>query len=282
MRYFMPVVALLALFTITVSFSVSAMAQQELPPPLEHLRQNGVSLTYIGDAYGLQAWLARAEDGSRQTMYLTPDGRAIITGLMYDGEGYNVTERQLLDLLAVDPDALTRDPAVSPPPRLPAPAAAASAESAEYERMLAEVAETNWLEMGQQNATAPVLYMISDPNCPFCAQAWDRLRPVAEAGNIRLRIVLTGRLRDTSLAKSAGILGAEDPMAAFTRYHGPRQLAPGNVSPVGAERVAENEMFTGRYDITSTPTFIFRRADGSAHVIRGLPRDLQASILSQL
>src|SRR3546814_9595147 len=50
----------------------------------------------------------------------------------------------------------------------------------------AQAAEAAWFTVGLRDA--PVLYMVVDPQCPFCHQAWERLRPLVIAKKLQIRI----------------------------------------------------------------------------------------------
>ncbi|GAB5389293.1 MAG: hypothetical protein Alpg2KO_22610 [Alphaproteobacteria bacterium] len=64
-------------------------------PPLLTLLENGLTLIRMGDDHGFEAWMGKAENGSVQTYYITPDRQAMIAGIMYDSMGVGVTEHQI-------------------------------------------------------------------------------------------------------------------------------------------------------------------------------------------
>jgi protein-disulfide isomerase len=66
-----------------------------LPPVLAWLQQQGNKLTLIGEEAGLKGYLLESPTGKLQSVYVAPDGKHIILGLLYEQGGKNVTGVQL-------------------------------------------------------------------------------------------------------------------------------------------------------------------------------------------
>ena len=60
-------------------------------PALQYLRSRGNVLRFMGRLHGLDAYFAKAANGSIQTFYISPDGNAAIAGLMFNIQGQNIT-----------------------------------------------------------------------------------------------------------------------------------------------------------------------------------------------
>lgn len=293
---FTKIISLTAILLFSISALNTTKAQstedEAMPAALQFLADNGAELIYIGDAYGLEAWLAHSsDDNTRQTFYLTPDGDALIAGLMFDGEGKNVTQLQLQELYQRDPQAILppsqREGATPNHASIEDNLAAAnhrpSLNSDEYNlnmRIFEGAENANWFTYGDENA--PILYAILDANCPFCARAWDQLEEPVANGDVQVRVIMTGRLHETSLEKAAAILSADDPVEAFNTYHGSRAPVPRGLSPEGARKVSENEDFAHEFDLNLIPTFIYISADGTPIMRDGLPGDIKGQIIDNL
>ncbi|MBV6632814.1 MAG: thioredoxin fold domain-containing protein [Alphaproteobacteria bacterium] len=251
-------------------------------PALQYLRNRGNVLRFMGRLHGLDAYFAEAANGSIQTFYVAPDGTAAIAGLMFNTQGQNITMGQVMSLMQNDPQALaaatrlqneaqqqdaTRAP-LSP-----------QQQQAKAEAVLDAVDQTNWFRLGQPEAS--VVYMIHDPNCPWCERAMGHLAPVIAQGQIQMRIIPVGMLADTSLAKSAAIISSPNPGQAMQRYEG-RAASPPPPSTVTQDSillVRQNEQFTRDYDLEGTPHFIFRGFDGIPRIIRGMPRNMPGDLV---
>lgn len=66
-----------------------------LPPVLAWLQQQGNKLTLIGEEAGLKGYLLESPTGKLQSVYVAPDGKHVILGLLYEQGGKNVTGVQL-------------------------------------------------------------------------------------------------------------------------------------------------------------------------------------------
>lgn len=99
--------ALLAMtFLVPVSSAVAQstnpLADREdkiIPAVLLWMQQTGVKLTYLGNTGGIRGYLAESATGNMQTVYVAPDGRNAVIGLLYGSNyaesGSNLTGRQL-------------------------------------------------------------------------------------------------------------------------------------------------------------------------------------------
>lgn len=61
----------------------------------------------------------------------------------------------------------------------------------------------------------PLIVVFMDPNCIYCHLLWKALqKPVAD-GQLRVKLIPVGFLKDSSVAKAATILAAKDPAVAW-------------------------------------------------------------------
>ena len=87
-----------------------------------------------------------------------------------------------------------------------------------------------WIADGAAGEAPRVIYMFSDPNCPFCNMFWKQARPWVEAGDVQLRHVMVGMLRPDSAGKAAALLAAKDPEAALNEHEAAGRPARSNLS----------------------------------------------------
>jgi hypothetical protein len=88
----------------TLLLSGQALAQQAnpllnreglLPAAVMWLQMQGSKLTYLGEEGGVKGYLAEAPNGMTQSVYITPDGNHLITGVLFEKGGKNVTGVQI-------------------------------------------------------------------------------------------------------------------------------------------------------------------------------------------
>ncbi|HHQ43048.1 MAG TPA: thioredoxin [Chromatiales bacterium] len=148
------------------------------------------------------------------------------------------------------------------------------------ERLLAEVDDTTWFAEGTGRK---VLYVVIDPNCPYCHKLWERLRGPVERGELQVRWIIVGYLTSTSLGKAAAILQAEDPVAALRvneEDFGFRDEDPGGgIEPLPEEAIrdetrlalAANLALMQNNNLFGVPLAFFRAADGRGFMFEGAP-----------
>ena len=145
--------------------------------------------------------------------------------------------------------------------------------------MLNVIDRTNWFRLGTPDA--PIVYMVHDPNCPWCERSMQLLAPMVAQGLIQMRIIPIGTLAESSLPKAAAIISSPNPGEALQRYEG-RAKAPPPAQTVTQDSillVRQNEQFTRDYELEGTPHFVFRGFDGIPRIIRGMPRNMPGDLM---
>jgi thiol:disulfide interchange protein DsbG len=252
-------------------------------PALQYLRSRGNQLRFMGRLHGLDAYFAEAASGSIQTFYITPDGQAAIAGLMFNTQGQNITMGQVMTLLQSDPQALeaaNRLQADAEKQSLQKSQLTPQQQLAKAEAVLDAIDTTNWFRLGVEDA--PIVYMVLDPNCPWCERSMQLLAPLVGQGQIQLRLIPIGLLADTSLAKAAAIISSPNPGEALQRYEGRAKSGPpaNTVTQDSILLVRQTEQFTRDYELEGTPHFVFRGFDGVPRIIRGMPRNMPDDLMN--
>lgn len=278
----------------------------ERPPILAWLESQGVTLTALGQEGGLFAYLGEAVGGQMQVFYVTPDGRHIVAGLMFREGGSNVTAEQLAvmrERFSAEQrriqeqqqrmEAARRvldgglDRALTPAPeRAPAPAAASSAvaapsapsaltaeQIATRDRVVRAAEATAWFSLGRDGA--PVVYMLADPQCPYCHSVWAQLRPRVEAGEIQVKIILVGALPGSE-ERAISILARPEPGRVWFAGEGSssRPVAPPPAETSRQFQVARrllqaNLEFARALGVRGTPWLAYVGADGALRTVEG-------------
>ena len=138
-------------------------------------------------------------------------------------------------------------------------------------------------------AGKPAIYMVADPQCPFCHEAWRRLRPLVFDQKIQVRVILIAGLRGSDplarsiLARKSVTLGdraseawlrGEGSIPGVTIAPGPQ---PGSREFEETGRFLQaNGEFAERFKISRTPFLFYNGADGDLYASVGLPDDFDA------
>ncbi|MHB8115638.1 MAG: thioredoxin fold domain-containing protein [Acidithiobacillus ferrivorans] len=118
----------------------------------------------------------------------------------------------------------------------------------------------------------PLIVVFMDPNCIYCHLLWKALqKPVAD-GQLRVKLIPVGFLKDSSAAKAATILAAKDPAVAWannekgfndhTEEGGTQPLA--QIPPKDMAAINTNTTLLQASGEEATPTLLFCQKNSSA------------------
>ncbi|MGQ9427024.1 thiol:disulfide interchange protein DsbG [Gilvimarinus sp. F26214L] len=235
----------LGIGAVALSTLAIGLAAQQYPAPIAQLEADGVEIADSFEAPGGLKGYVGIYNGRPMEIYLTPDGDHALVGTMVNAQGE-----------AVARDKLAR----------------ASASGLDW----SSFADTHWIAEGDLNAEK-VVYVFTDPNCPFCAKFWEAAQPHLKKGGVQLRHIMVGMLREDSPAKAATFLAAEDPAAALAKHESTMQQGGVPADPAVPERflkeVQENTRFMQDLGIRATPTVVFKDTNGQLQQIQGLPSE---------
>lgn len=253
--------AALALATWSLA-AFSAPPSSQPPAAVQALEKKGVTIVGTFPAPGgLAAW-AGYTGQHPVALYVTPDGKHVIAGTMFDADGKEVAQ-----------DGLEK--------AVRGPMAAGAWKQLEA---------AHWIQDGKADAPRTV-YVFTDPNCPYCNKFWSDARPWVDSGKVVLRHVIVGMLTPTSPGKAAALLSDRNPSAALAAYERanassnkenmqggrPRPLADDGLKPLASipsavqAQLAVNERLMASLGLEATPAMVWRDASGAIQVRTGAP-----------
>ncbi len=231
-----------------VSLLALPMAQaEELPQAIKAVESRGAEVVGSFDAPGGLKGYAARYNGQGMALYLTPDGEHVLIGSLLDAKGEDLT-RAHLEKLVYEPLG---------------------------KEMWTRMENSAWIADGKADAPR-IIYMFSDPNCPYCNMFWKQARPWVESGKVQLRHIMVGMLRADSAGKSAALLSAKDPQAALNEHE-----AAGKASKLKAlekipaeleEQLTANLMLMGELGAQATPAIFYLDDSGRLQQHQGAPR----------
>src|ERR1700722_1106150 len=218
----------------------------------------------LGETHGLRGLYLR-NCPEFQVLYVTPDGRATIAGVMWDATGKNLTREQVskvdgaIPTVVVDKDG------------------AKSIEAAAKSDALLSVEHATFGLAG--DPAAPRLWMIIDPYCSYSVRAFAALRPYVKAGRIQLAVVPISSLdyedNGQSTPAAQSLLSQKQDQMVDAWDHQNFRLAP---SENASALLTKNNRLAEDIGLRGTPTLIWRKGDGSAAEIDGIPKNWDALI----
>lgn len=170
-----------------------------LPPAVQHFsEQQGIKIVKQVDAPGgVKSWVGQYQD-TGVTLFLTPDGKHVISGYLYDEKGKNLSEGIIQNEVYIP---LGRE-------------------------MWKTLNATPALSEGPATAARKVI-VFADPFCPYCKRFWAAAQPWVEAGHVQLNTLLVAFLNPESGRYATAILNAADPVTAWKNY----ELSGGKTLP---------------------------------------------------
>jgi thiol:disulfide interchange protein DsbG len=224
-----------------------AVQADELPAAIKAVEARGAEIVGRFDAPGGLEGFAARYNGQGMALYLTPDGEHVLIGSLLDAKGEDLTRGQL-EKLVYEPLG---------------------------KEMWARMAGSSWIADGRGDAPR-IVYLFSDPNCPYCNMFWKQARPWVEAGKVQLRHIMVGMLRADSAGKSAALLSAKDPQAALNAHE-----AAGKASKLKAleqipaaleKQLTDNLMLMSELGAQATPAIFYLDDNDRLQQHQGAPR----------
>lgn len=237
--------ALLALLLGLVATPTLAIATEfDYPEPVQALIARGTEIAgrFVAPG-GLTGYVGR-QAGEAVAMYLTPDGEHVIVGRMLDIFGQDVTEQHFERYL---------------PP-------------SDLDGLWLQLDQADWIAEGSAEPNQ-IVYVFSDPNCPYCHALWQSARPYLGRG-IELRHIIVGVMHSSSMGRAAQIYAAADPVAALRpplRWKVGDEAQSPEIPAEIYQLVERNNRLMQRLAVQVTPTLFYRDAGGRVRMLVGLP-----------
>lgn len=136
-------------------------------------------------------------------------------------------------------------------------------------------ARADWVRVTKARPGARVLYVFTDPLCPYCHRLWKDLQAHDSYG-MEVRYLLVAVIDRSSRDLAAAILQAPDQAQALIEHEAllekGKRIAPArDVSEATRETLSLHRAFMNWLGIYATPSLVFDGADGKASVLQGMP-----------
>lgn len=226
----------------------SAVLQaEELPPAVKALEAKGAMIKGSFDAPGGLKGYAAEYEKQAMALYLTPDGKHVLAGNLFDEKGQDLSEAPLQKLVY---EPLSKE-------------------------MWTQLEASNWIADGAK--TAPnVIYLFSDANCPYCNMFWEQARPWVASGKVQLRHIMVGIIREDSAAKAATLMADANPEAALQRHEQAGKAstlkAMTTIPKAIQTKIDANMKLMEALGLSATPAIFYKDAQGHLQQQQGAPR----------
>ena len=247
-------------------------------PALQRLASNGAELYDLGTDHGLQGIFAKS-GSTFQVFYITADGQAAVGGVMWSASGKNLTRDRVTPIEGAIPTVTIGAPAPAAAPGSVAPSLERTAAVRPSVSLLNAVEGTTFGTTG--NADAPKLWVFVDPLCGYSVRAMDQLLPYVASGRVQVAVIPVAVLDNdergrSTIAVKGMLLTPPGEMVAAWRGN----KLPAAADPKASALLTTNMAAAEAIGLRGTPTFVWRRADGSEGRADGLPDNLDSLIAS--
>lgn len=220
------------------------------PDPIARWQDEGVSIVSEFKApNGMRGFTAMYE-GVGITLYLMADGEHVMWGDLYDAKGTDLSAVALEDAIY----------------------------SKMAEQLWQRMEKSTWVQDGDPEAKQ-IVYVFTDPNCPYCHEFWQTARPWVESGKVQLRHILVGILSDESPLKAAAILNDKAPSDALLAYEqagGQGQLTlPDAIDEKTLAKLEANLEIMDALGASATPAIYYLSPEGRLQQQLGMPDEKQ-------
>ena len=223
---------------------LSSVEAEGHPAPIEALEEEGLEVHGEFDAPGGLSGFAASHRGQPMTIFVTEDGEHAIVGNLIDADANSLSEAPL--------ERLVRGP--------------------QDETTWQSLEDSAWIADGDPDAER-IVYVFTDPNCPYCTRLWQQSRPFVESGQVQLRHVMVGILDPESPRQAVTMLAADDPQAALRAHESGDPIEPMRQLPRDLEqRLQSNHELFRSFGMVATPGIVYRN-DGKLEMSQGLPSE---------
>lgn len=241
----------LKLFAATAFTMSSTQIIAAVPNIKQKLEKEGFSFVkQIETPAQMTGWAGHMQQNP-MTVFISNDNKYYIVGDLHNAKGDNLTV-----------DALNKH-----------------VKQSVLDDVWKSLEKSAWIQDGNVNAPR-IIYVFSDPNCPYCHVFWEKARPYVKAGKVQLRHIQVGVIRPESRGQAATLLASSSPQQAFEAFNaskGKQKLKELKPIPTHlAEKLERNEEMMNKYGFYATPALVWKNAQGALETAQGLPKDLKS------
>jgi thiol:disulfide interchange protein DsbG len=245
--------------------AVSGATVELAPAQLETIARGNI--TDLGVQHELQGFFVRSGP-QFQVFYATPDNERLIPGVMWDAAGKDLTRQQV-----------ARIPGAIPTVVVGGAEPGQSSSTTPGVAALPLVQKASLGPIGQ--ASVPRVFMLIDPQCIYSVRALQMLQPYVANGRLQVAViplsVLDHEDQGQSTRSALALLSKPADQLVSAWQAGNVNDAP---SPEAADRLRANMAIAQAIGLKGTPTFIWRKPDGTEGRIDGIPTSMDALVSS--
>lgn len=241
---------LMALSAPLMLTACGAKAEDDLPAPVQTIANQGVNFVGTFDAPGGLTGYVGEYQGQGLTVYLTEDGEHALVGNMLDTNGQDIGMQHIRRLI----------------------------EEPRYGEAWDLIEQAEWFIEGSEDAPN-VVYTFTDPFCPFCRRMHESMKPYVDNGQVQVRHIMVGIIREASPAIASTIIGSDDPMAQLLEHMDTIDdggiVMQGTAMRSGQRALRQHHEIMRELNLSATPATFYKDGNGVVQLVQGAPRPEQ-------
>ena len=218
----------------------------------------------LGEQHGLRGIFVRS-GAQVQVFYATPDGERVIPGVVWDADGKNLTRQQVANVPGAIPTVVVGD------------ADPARAGSAARTAALPLVQKAHFGTIGQPSA--PHLWMLIDPQCIYSVRALQQLQPYVASGRLQVSVIPISLMDYAGQSTKSALALLSRPAGQLVSAWQSGSVA-GAPSPDAPALLRTNMAIAEAIHLEGTPTFVWKKPDGTEGRLDGIPSSVEALVAS--
>ncbi len=236
-----------ALLCLTLAGAVHA-APTDYPNVINTLISKGIKVEKSFPATsGLKGWLL-ASGGEYSIVFTTADGKTLVSGDLFNEQGQNLTAGYAEKFI-------------------PKP---------DFSAAFIDLEKADFIPEGELKDPKSIVYVVFDPNCPYCHLIWTALQSYEKAG-LQVRWVPVAYLRPSSGAKAAAMLTAKDRTAELRNImqgfrKNEAKFAKAEVSKEAQVLLDRHAELMRAFKFSGTPGVVWKDKSGTVSTKHGMPR----------
>ena len=147
--------------------------------------------------------------------------------------------------------------------------------------LMQRLERSHWIGSGAKSH-ARVVYVFTDPNCPYCNDLWKAMQAM-RSPDVQVRYLLVAVIDADSRGKDAAILESSDPAATLDESE--RKFARGGIAPKSTSQAATNATISANealmtdLKIYGTPGLVYLDEHHELKVFAGMPNPEQLRMI---
>lgn len=233
----------------------TGMSYANPPTPAErHLVASGSRILQRFPSEGGMTAVVADNGREKRLFYVTPDGRALVAGLLFDAAGNNVTDRDL------------------------ARAGVGNTVNAVSPAVAGKVwQQAQELDVLQDGRGGPTVFAFVDPTCPYSRALMRKVRPLIASGRLTVRWVPIAILSRSSYGLAQTMYEAKSVARSVTDLAEDR--LPPRPETARVRSILERNVAVARQTgITAVPILVYR-GQGRVVVTSGVPTDAEIAAI---